>query len=83
MKAELLVNKRENLTPYIRYKKIPGQFDLEKLKQLGTRIVPALQFISVAVLIFSFIASIVIKLESREMITQFGYAMKKVVWLAL
>ena len=83
MKAELVINKRENLTPYIRYEKIPGKFDLEKLKQLGIRIVPALQFISVAVLIFLFVSSIVTKLESREMITLFWYAMKKVVWLAL
>jgi hypothetical protein len=81
MKAELVINKREVITPFSRDKEVSNRFDLKKLKQVVMRLLPGSVFIAATVFIVSFVASIAIKLESREIITQFWYAMAGVVWL--
>ena len=83
MKAELVINKRGIITPYSRDKEVPNKFDLKKLKQGVMRLLPGSVFIAVTVFIVSFVASIAIKLESREIIAQFSYAMARVIWLVL
>jgi hypothetical protein len=83
MKAELVINKREVITPYSRYKKLPGKNHTEDLKQIGNKIVSFSLGAAVVIASGIYLASVIAKLEACQIVAYYWYAMTKVVWMAL